>query len=163
MMKLFLVLATVSALVLSGCAPSAPQVDVAAEEAAIRSANADCSKAWAAKDVDRILSCYSVDASVLPSNAPIVTGKEAIRDLWSQLFEIPGFAVSWDISKLEVSRAGDLAYTRGTYEVMVNDATGNPVMGRGKWVGVWKKQADGQWKMVVDIGNSDQPAGGAAE
>ena len=163
MKKLFLVFATVSAFVLSGCAPSAPQVDVAAEEAAIRSANADCLKAWAAKDVDRGLSCYSVDASILPSNAPIATGKEAIRALLSQVFETPGFAVSWDISKLEVSRAGDLAYGHGTYEAMVNDAAGNPVTERGKWVGVWKKQADGQWKMVVDIGNSDQPAGGAAE
>jgi ketosteroid isomerase-like protein len=41
---------------------------------------------------------------------------------------------------------------------MVNDAAGNPVTVRGKWVGVWKKQADGQWKLVADIGNSDGPA-----
>jgi ketosteroid isomerase-like protein len=40
---------------------------------------------------------------------------------------------------------------------MVNDAAGNPVTVRGKWVGVWKKQADGQWKLVADIGNSDGP------
>ncbi len=155
-----ILLAALFVLAASGCAP---QVDLEAEAAAIRSADADCLKAWAAKDVDRVLSCYSDDASVLPSNAPIATGKEAIRALWSQLFETPGFALSWDISKLEVSRAGDLAYGHGTYELMVNDAAGNPVTERGKWVGVYKKQADGQWKMVVDIGNSDQPAGGAAE
>ena len=154
MKKLFPIVSTLLVLAISGCAP---QVDLEAEAAAIRSADADCLKAWAAKDVDLVLSCYSDDASVLPSNAPIATGKEAIRALWSQVFETPGFAVSWDISKLEVSRAGDLAYGHGTYEAMVNDAAGNPVTERGKWVGVWKKQADGQWKLVADIGNSDGP------
>ena len=154
MKTLFPIVATLLVLAISGCAA---QVDLEAEAAAIRSADADCLKAWAAKDVDLALSCYSDDASVFPSNAPIVTGKEAIRALWSQVFEIPGFAVSWDISKLEVSRAGDLAYGHGTVEAMVNDAAGNPVKERGKWVGVWKKQADGQWKLVLDIWNSDQP------
>ena len=154
MKKLFPIVATLLALAISGCAP---QVDVAVEEAAIRSEDADCLNAWAAKDVDLVLSCYSDDASVFPSNAPIATGMEAIGALWSQVFETPGFAVSWDISKLEVSRAGDLAYGHGTYEAMVNDAAGNPVTERGKWVGVWKKQADGQWKLVADIGNSDGP------
>ncbi len=155
MKKLFSIVATLLVLAISGCAP---QVDVAVEEAAIRSEDADCLKAWAAKDVDRGLSCYSDDASVFPSNAPIATGKEAIGALWSQVFEIPGFALSWDISKLEVSRAGDLAYAYGTYEQTVNDPEGNPITERGKWVGVYKKQADGQWKMVVDIGNSDGPS-----
>jgi uncharacterized protein (TIGR02246 family) len=155
MKTLFPIVATLLVLAISGCAP---QVDVAVEEAAIRSADADCLKAWAAKDVDLGLSCYSDDASAFPSNAPIATGKEAIRALWSQMFETPGFALSWDISKLEVSRAGDLAYAYGTYEQTVNDPEGNPVTERGKWVGVYKKQADGQWKLVADIGNSDGPA-----
>ena len=149
-----ILLAALFVLAASGCAP---QVDLEAEAAAIRSADADCLKAWAAKDVDLVLSCYSDDASVFPSNAPIATGKEAIGALLSQMFETPGFAVSWDISKLEVSRAGDLAYGHGTYESMANDAAGNPVTERGKWVVVWKKQTDGQWKLVVDIGNSDGP------
>ena len=157
MKSLFSIVATLLVLAASGCAP---QVDVAVEEAAIRSEDADCLKAWAAKDVDLGLSCYSDDASVFPSNAPIATGKEAIRALWSQVFETPGFALSWDISKLEVSRAGDLAYAYGTYEQTVNDPEGNPITERGKWVGVYKKQADGQWKMVADIGNSDGPAAG---
>ena len=155
MRKIVISLAALLALAVSGCAP---QVDVAVEEAAIRSEDADCLKAWAAKDVDRGLSCYSDDASVFPSNAPIVTGKEAIRARVSEAFSRPGFALSWDISKLEVSRAGDLAYAYGTYEQTVNDPEGNPITERGKWVGVYKKQADGQWKMVADIGNSDGPA-----
>ena len=36
------------------------------------------------------------------------------------------------------------------------DATGNPVRVSGKYVVVWKKQAGGQWKAVVDIFNTDQ-------
>ena len=40
----------------------------------------------------------------------------------------------------------------------VNDAKGKPVTDRGKYVEAWKKQADGAWKVVEDIYNSDLPA-----
>jgi ketosteroid isomerase-like protein len=46
----------------------------------------------------------------------------------------------------------------GTVEVTVNDAKGKPVTDRGKFVEIWKKQADGTWKCVVDMWNSDLPA-----
>jgi hypothetical protein len=38
----------------------------------------------------------------------------------------------------------------------VNDAAGNPMTEKGKYVEVWKKQADGQWKVVEDIFNADK-------
>ena len=38
-----------------------------------------------------------------------------------------------------------------TYELAVNDPKGNPVKDHGKYIVVWKKQADGSWKAVADI------------
>ena len=49
----------------------------------------------------------------------------------------------------EVFVIGDLA--------AVNDPQGKPVNDRGKYVVVWKKQSDGNWKAVADIINSDLP------
>ena len=66
--------------------------------------------------------------------------------------------MSWQVSKVEVSRSGDLAYLMGVYVVSMKDAQGKPVTDRGKLVEVWKKQADGKWKTVTDIYNSDLPA-----
>jgi len=57
-----------------------------------------------------------------------------------------------------VAQSGELAYLSGTYELTLNDASGKPVKDRGKYVEVWKKQADGTWKATVDIWNSDLPA-----
>ncbi len=157
MEKLFLVLATVLVLAASGCGP---QVDVEAEEAAIRAAEDEALKIAQAKDAERWASVYADDARVFPPNALLVTGKEAIRKLFAELFASPGFEIDWEVTRVEVSRAGDLGYVVGTHKVTVNDAEGNPVTDRGKWIAIWKKQADGTWKCIEDIWNSDRPTGG---
>ena len=159
MKKLFTVLAALFVLALSGCAP---QVDVAAEETAIRElTDVDWMEAGQAKDLDRWMSFYTDDALLFPPNASLVTGKEAIRAVTSELLSTPGWAARWQTTKVEVSRSGDLAYSYGPQESTVNDAEGNPVSDRQKWVGVWKKQPDGSWKCVVLILNSDGPTGGS--
>ena len=124
MEKLFLVLATVLVLAANGCGP---QVDVAAEEAAIRAAEDEALKIAQAKDAERWASVYADDARVFPPNALLVTGKEAIRKLFAELFASPGFEIDWEVTRVEVSRAGDLGYVVGTHKVTVNDAEGNPV------------------------------------
>ncbi len=160
MKKLFLIVATVLMLAASGCAP---QVDVAAEETAIRElTDVEWLEAGQAKDLDRWMSFYTDDALLLLPNAPLVTGKEAIRAVVSDLLSTPGFEASWQTTKVEVSRSGDLAYSYGPEEITVNDAEGNPVTDRHKWVAVWKKQPDGSWKCAVLILNSDGPATAAA-
>ena len=134
----------------------------AATELTLRGLEASWSKAAGAKDLDKTVSFYSEDAMVLPPNAPIATTKEAIRKTWKDLLESPGSAVSFKPSKVEVAQSGDMAYSSGTYEVTMNDASGKPVNDHGKYVAVWKKQADGKWKCVADIWNSDLPASAPA-
>jgi ketosteroid isomerase-like protein len=75
----------------------------------------------------------------------------------------PGYALSWQVNKVEASHGGDLAYSMGTYEGTMNDAKGKPVTDRGKYVTVWEKQPDGKWNVVADIYNSDLPAPEAAK
>ncbi len=142
-----------------GCSQPPPAPDTrAADEAAIREADIAWSKATATKNVDTVVAYYSDDASMFPANAPIATGKEAIGKTWAQLFEMPGFSVQWQPAKVEAARSGDFGYSQGTYELTFNDPKGNPVTDRGKYVVVWKKQADGTWKAAADIFNSDLPA-----
>ena len=156
MKKLFPIVATLLVLAISGCAP---QVDTAADKAAIRDLmDVQWLNAAQAKDVDTVLSFFADDASRFPPNASIITGKEAIRARVSEAYSGPRVAISWQTTKVEVSGSGDLAYSHGTYEETVNDPEGNPVTDKGKWVTVWEKQPDGTWKVVVDIWNTDQPA-----
>ena len=155
MRRLGLFLVALMVFATGGCASTA---DGEADEAAIRETTNEWMNAANAKDVERMVSGYTDDASLFRPNAPIATGKEAIRKVLSKLTERPGLSESNQVTKVEVSRMGDLAYSFGTYESTWNDPEGNPVTKRGKWVAVYKKQADGQWKQVADIGNSDGPA-----
>jgi uncharacterized protein (TIGR02246 family) len=158
-------------LVLSGCltlllfalaCTEGPLDSRAANVAAVRDLDAQWSKAAAAHDLDGTVSYYSDNASLLPPNAPIATGKQAIRAAWAPLVA-SGASVSWQADKVEVARSGDLAYVVGTYQLAMKDPQGNPGNDHGKFVEVWKKQPDGKWKVVADIFNSDLPPAPPAE
>ncbi len=61
-------------------------------------------------------------------------------------------------TKADVARSGELAYVVGVYQITPKDPEGKALADTGKLVEVWKKQADGKWKTVADIFNSDVPA-----
>ena len=141
-----------------GCATPPPPDTRAADERAIREIEVEADKAAAAKDLDRYVSFYADDAALFFPNTPLVTGKDAIRKTWGALFATPGFSISFQPTKVEVSRGSDLAYCYGTYAMTMNGPKGKPVTDKGKYVAVYKKQPDGKWKCVADIHNSDLPA-----
>ena len=145
------------ALLALGCGQQSAPDTRADDEEAIRDADIAWSKVAAAKQLDAVVAYYGADASILYPNQPIVTGKEAIRRVWEQMLQSPGFSLSFQPVKVEAARSGDLGYSQGTYELTMNDPKGNPVRDHGKYVEVWKKQADGSWKVVADIFNSDLP------
>ena len=127
---------------------------------ALRDADAAWSKAAESKDVDKTVSYYSDDATVLPPNAPAATTKEAIRKIWQDMLASPSFVISWKATKVEVAKSGD--FVSGTYELTMNDASGKPVTDKGKYVELWEKQADGKWRCGTDTWNSDLPASASA-
>jgi uncharacterized protein (TIGR02246 family) len=141
---------------------AAASVCLAADEQALRDLDAQWSKAAEAKDLDKTVSYYADDAIVMPPNASAATTKEAIRSAWKEMLTTPGAAISWKATNVEVAKAGDLAYVSGTYEETMTDASGNSVKDHGKYVEIFKKQADGTWKVVADIWNSDLPASAPA-
>jgi uncharacterized protein (TIGR02246 family) len=144
-----------------GCAqqqPAAPPDTRAADEAAIRKLDVDWSNAAQTKNVDAWVAFYSDDATVLPPNEPMASSKDAIRKSIEGLLTLPGVNLKWEPKKIEVSKSGDIAYSFGTYDMSMNDPKGNPITDKGKYVEVWKKQADGNWKCAVDTFNSDLPA-----
>ncbi len=93
----------------------------------------------------------------------MATGKEPIRAIWKGMLGAPGFSGGWKPTKVEVARSGDLGYVSGTYEFSENDTTGKSMTDRGKFVEVWKKQADGTWKCVADIFNTNLPLAAAPQ
>jgi ketosteroid isomerase-like protein len=65
-----------------------------------------------------------------------------------------GTSLTWTPIKADMAASGDLGYTYGNYVFKSKDKEGKPVTSYGKYMSVWKKQKDGSWKVVVDMGNS---------
>jgi ketosteroid isomerase-like protein len=70
----------------------------------------------------------------------------------------PGL-LTWFPTYADVSRDGDLGYTTGPYEF--RQSAGDKAINYGYFMTVWKRQADGQWKAVLDQGVSTPPPTGA--
>ncbi len=157
MIKTKMSLAAVALLLIAGSAfLIAQRSNPNDDEQAIRKLDKDWSAAAQTKDVDKTVSFYSDDASALPFNAPIATGKDQIRQVWAHLTSLPGFALTFGPTKIEVAKSGDLAYDVGTFELKSNDAQGNVNTEVGKYVVVWKKQPDKQWKAIIDMFSTDK-------
>ncbi len=65
-----------------------------------------------------------------------------------------GTSLTWKPIKADMAASGDLGYTYGTYVYTAKNKEGKLVANHGKYTSIWKKQKDGQWKVVVDMGNS---------
>ena len=55
------------------------------------------------------------------------------------------------------ARSGDLGYTSGTTEDSIKDESGKTKSDKGKYLTVWKKQANSEWKVLYDMFSSDLP------
>jgi uncharacterized protein (TIGR02246 family) len=135
--------------------PAQPPDTRAADEAAIRAAVIEWSKAAQSKDVNKAVSFYADDAMQFADKGPLVEGKDNIRAGWQQMLALPGPGLTFATTGVEVARAGDMAYEYGTYDFATNDKKGKIIDEKGKYVVVWKKQPDGLWKVAADIDNRD--------
>jgi uncharacterized protein (TIGR02246 family) len=136
--------------------PAPPPDTRKADEAAIRAASADWSKAAQAKDLDKATSYYADDAVFFVENGAMVKGKDAIKMAWKPELATPGPGMTFETTYVEVARSGDLAYEYGTYDDKTEVKKGKVKDEKGKYVVVWKKQTDGSWKAVADIYNSGE-------
>jgi len=140
--------------------PPEPPDTRAADESAIRAAVAEWAKAAEAKDAEKFLSFYAPNGSLMPPGMSTATGTTALREAVTGLMAMPGLdKLTFGTTAVEVARSGDLAYETGTYEETVTDPkTKKTTTAKGKYVCVWKKQADGSWKVLADIFNADPAA-----
>lgn len=142
---------------MTGCATTPPDTHDA-DVAALKDTEAAWVKDAATKDVEKFVAHYSDDASVLLPNAPIFNGKDAIRGALKPILADPNFALEFSPTRVDVAKSGDLGFTQGPYSMTVTDpATKAATTEKGKYLTVYRKQADGSWKAVEDTFMSDAP------
>jgi ketosteroid isomerase-like protein len=105
------------------------------------------------KDVEKVVAYWTDDAVIVPSGAPIISGKAAIRDYVKQSFETPGFKISWKTLDASVSSDGSMGYTTAESSFTFQGPDGKLQTQTGRGVAIWRRNSDGQWKCVYDTWN----------
>lgn len=144
-------------LVVALVASAAAQANVERERAALLKAETDFEKARAERGLEGWLSYFADDTADVAPALPITFGKEAMRKRLEKEWN-PNLKLNWKPVKADVAESGDLGYTFGTWELTGKSRSGEDVRLTGKYATVWKKQKDGSWKVVLDLGNTDPPA-----
>lgn len=151
----------------SASTPSArqqPAADAGAGQVrqAIETASARFSDAVQRGDAAGLMAMYAENAVFMQPNMPAWRGHDAIQKGWT------GFLTSATVKELslhtdDVMTSGDLAIQTGSYSMRFRPKTAGAgeLTDKGKFVVAWRKQADGSWKAVRDIYNSDIPLAGS--
>jgi len=149
------------AVILAGCkqAPPPPAPDTHdADVKAIRDVETAWDQAFATKDVDKVGAFYADDASLFLPDAPVVNGIAAIKAADKPFLSDKNFSLTCASDKVDVAKSGDFGYSQGSLtQTMTDPKTKKVLTVKGKYVTVFKKQADGGWKAVADIWNEDAP------
>lgn len=98
----------IAVILLFGC--NEKKIDKKAEDEKIMLLSKEWSKAAAEGDIEKTLSYWADDATLMSRFDPPLKGKTAIRQMVEQSFRAPGFKISWQPESVHVSESGDMAY-----------------------------------------------------
>lgn len=107
------------------------------------------------RDPELLASFYAEDAIIYPPNDLMILGRPAAKKFWASGFVDPTYSVSWKTVNARVSKSGELGFTSGTYEASYKGADGKMAKEVGKYLCVWAKDREGNWKAIHDIWNPD--------
>lgn len=96
---------------------------------------------------------FDEDGAMIPAQGEVIRGKAAIRQAMSASFSKPGYSLKWAPEYAEVSQDGSLGYTYGSYVRTLANETGEVSEGRGRYTSIWKRQEDGVYRIIMDMGN----------
>ena len=116
----------------------------ATTEAAIRQADEARATAIASKSIDRTLAMYDPEALTAGSAMFAARGLPDFRRNWARMFALPDFALTWKVDKIVITESGTIAYSTGSWRMP------GPTDRTGPYLAVWRKQPDGQWKVLID-------------
>ncbi len=101
---------------------------------------------------------FAEDGVALGNGAAPLVGRVAIAR--SANWSAKNYQLTWTPTDASMGPSGDVGYTWGHYEGHSKDANGNPVTTSGRYITIWRKQPDGNWKVALDAGANEPIAAG---
>ena len=122
--------------------------DLSSEEEVVRARSRAVAEAEANKDVEAVMPFWTEHAVVHFNGEAALEGREAIGKMYRErLPRLAKFRAETD--SMEVAPGGGLAWETGTTHVTLPGGTGPPAESSSKFLIVWKKEADGQWRIAA--------------
>ena len=118
---------------------------------AIDKGNAQWIEAWDKADASLIASLFANDGVLLGRNGKFFKGTKQILEHMKPVLEGAGKGVKATVTTVDLWLNGDTAYETGKYTYKFQEK-GQPVTEEGRYVTIWKRQSDGAWKIVMDLG-----------
>jgi ketosteroid isomerase-like protein len=115
--------------------------------------NKDFAKALMAKDALAASLLYTEDASLLPPNEPIVTGRTNIQKYWQGA--IDAGIIDASVSTIATGSNGDLGYEIGTFVLQFKGADSSIIIDKGKYTEILKRNDEGKWISIYGMWNAD--------
>jgi ketosteroid isomerase-like protein len=101
---------------------------------------------------------FAEDGVALGNAAAPLVGRVAIAK--SANWDPKVYQLTWTPTDAQMGPSGDEGFTWGHFEGHSKDANGNPVTTTGRYITIWRKQPNGDWKVVLDAGANEPAAAG---
>ena len=139
------------ALAVPACRPPVPAADPAKVRQELLQAERSFAAASARNGVEAWVAAFDSSGAEITSGG-VIRGAAAIRAHMTPQLADTAVLLSWAPDTADASSSGDLGYTVGRWQLTPR-ARPDSVLAHGNYVTIWKRQANGEWKAVVDIGN----------
>jgi ketosteroid isomerase-like protein len=141
-----------------GLALGCSGIDLEAERRAIIAADRAFSESSVSGDgIEAWIDAFAADGTMFPRLGK-ATGHDEIRRIMAPQFGVPGLELTWEPTTVTVAAAADYAYSIGRWRLEnTNPLAPVGLAGTGNYVTIWRKEGDGSWKVMVNIGNLDLP------
>jgi ketosteroid isomerase-like protein len=129
------------------------QVDINKEKATLFETDQQFAKTSVEKGAAEAFRMFlAEDAMQLSARANPVFGRDSI---YQSMLDMPeGAILDWQPQDGEVAQSGEMGWTWGNYVYSWINEQGEEQKSYGKYLNIWEKQEDGQWRVLIDMGNS---------
>lgn len=117
--------------------------------------NRDFAKALIAHDAIAAANLYDENASLLPPNEDIVTGRENIRAYWQGA--IDAGIIDAKVKTLDAKSDGVLGYEIGTFELHFLGPDNDTIVDTGKFTEILQRNEEGKWISLYGMWSNNAP------
>jgi len=151
----WLVIASIAAMVsVTSCKQESSQPQQKATVEELGQMNRDFAKALVDGDAEAAANLYDENASLLPPNEQIVTGRENIRAYWQA--GIDAGIVGASVKTISADSDGDLGYEIGTFELRIKLENDSIIVDTGKYTEILHRNADGKWISLYGMWSNNE-------